>query len=251
MSYCWRFIVSKNRLQCNSTKIPHGYWRQANLFVSITIRTDLPGILLPMRLRNDLSFSKKAIFHFVKKNGKISAQPYPTKCIQFLDRENNEKNNTLPLGKQICFSIVWGCAEILPSTKAPVGISCRVLNANLRLNAYIIALVGEPAVLKIGSFISPFTQKQVSSTRLFEWCCASVCYLSGLRLVRTRTENFYGKQDLPTVFIFTKSSINVHLIAFLSRWTKGGRTFSRWLINVFAGLSSSHRVPELWHPVLL
>ena len=111
MSYCWRFIVSKNRLQCNSTKIPHGYWRQANLFVSITIRTDLPGILLPMRLRNDLSFSKKAIFHFVKKNGKISAQPYPTKCIQFLDRENNEKNNTLPLGKQICFSIVWGCAE--------------------------------------------------------------------------------------------------------------------------------------------
>ena len=130
-----------------------------------------------MRLRNDLSFSKIAIFHFVKKNGKISAQPYPTKCIQFLDRENNEKNNTLPLGKQICFSIVWGCAEILPSTKAPVGISCRVLNANLRLNAYIIALVGEHAVLKIGSFISPFTQKQVSSTRLFEWCCASVCYL--------------------------------------------------------------------------
>ena len=142
-------------------------------------------------------------------------------------------------------------SDILPSTKAPVGISCRVLNANLRLNAYIIALVGEHAVLKIGSFISPFTQKQVSSTRLFEWCCASVCYLSGLRLVRTRTENFYGKQDLPTVFIFAKSSINVHLIALLSRWTKGGRTFSRWLINVFAGLSSSHRVPELWHRVLL
>ena len=162
-----------------------------------------------------------------------------------MDRENNDKNNTLPLGKQICFSIVWGCAEILLSAKAPVGISCRVLNANLRLNAYIIALVSEHAVLKIGSFISPFTQKQVSSTRLFEWCCASVCYLSGLRLVRTRAENFYGKQDLPTVFIFAKSSINIHLIALLSRWTKGGRTFSRWLINVFAGLSSSHRVPEL------
>ena len=110
----WRFIVSKNRLQCKSTKIPHGYWRQANLFVSITIRTNLPDILLPMRIRNDLSFSKIAIFHFVKtfyevknsyfwkKNGKISAQPYPTKGIQFLDRENNVKNNTLPLGKQIC-----------------------------------------------------------------------------------------------------------------------------------------------------
>ena len=47
--------------------------------------------------------------------GKISAQPHPTLCIQFLNRENNDKNNTLPLGKQICFTIVWGCAEILPN----------------------------------------------------------------------------------------------------------------------------------------
>ena len=46
--------------------------------------------------------------------GKISAQPHPTLCIQFLDRENNDKNNTLPLGKQICFT-VWRCAEILPT----------------------------------------------------------------------------------------------------------------------------------------
>ena len=28
--------------------------------------------------------------------GKISAQPHTTLCIQFLDRENNDKNNTLP-----------------------------------------------------------------------------------------------------------------------------------------------------------
>ena len=46
--------------------------------------------------------------------GKISVQPHTTLCIQFLNRENNDKNNTLPLGKQICFTIVWGCAEILP-----------------------------------------------------------------------------------------------------------------------------------------
>ena len=46
--------------------------------------------------------------------GKISAQPHTTLCIQFLDWENNDKNNRLPLGKQICFTIVWGCAEILP-----------------------------------------------------------------------------------------------------------------------------------------
>ena len=43
--------------------------------------------------------------------GKISAQPHPTLCIQFLNRENNDKNNTFPLEKQICFTIVWGYAE--------------------------------------------------------------------------------------------------------------------------------------------
>ena len=45
---------------------------------------------------------------------KISAQPHLTLCIQFFDRANNDKNNTLLLGKLICFTIVWGCAEILP-----------------------------------------------------------------------------------------------------------------------------------------
>ena len=48
-----------------------------------------------------------------RQNVKISAQPHATLCIQFLDRKNNDKNNTLPLGKQICFTIVWGYAEIL------------------------------------------------------------------------------------------------------------------------------------------
>ena len=53
--------------------------------------------------------------HFFRMaNGKVSAQPHTTLCIQFLDRENNDKNNALPLGKQICCTIVWGCAEILP-----------------------------------------------------------------------------------------------------------------------------------------
>ena len=49
-----------------------------------------------------------------QKFGKISAQPHTKLRIQFLDRENHDKNNTLPIGKQICFTIVWGCAEILP-----------------------------------------------------------------------------------------------------------------------------------------
>ena len=50
---------------------------------------------------------------------KISAQPHTTLCIQFLDRENNAKKNTLPLRKQICFTIAWGCAEVLPSAVSP------------------------------------------------------------------------------------------------------------------------------------
>ena len=53
----------------------------------------------------------------VRNPGKISAQPHPTLCIQFLNRENNDKNNTFPLGKQICFTMVWGCAETLPESE--------------------------------------------------------------------------------------------------------------------------------------
>ena len=52
--------------------------------------------------------------HVITTIGKISAQPHTTLCIQFLSRENNDKNNTFPLGKQICFTIVWGCTETLP-----------------------------------------------------------------------------------------------------------------------------------------
>ena len=61
-------------------------------------------------LKTDLSYPER----LVKLKGKISAQPHTTLCIQFLDRENKDKN-TLPLGKQICFTIVWGCAETLPT----------------------------------------------------------------------------------------------------------------------------------------
>ena len=50
--YCWWFIVLKNRLQFNSTKILHGYQWQANLFVAITVQTDLLKMLLPMWLHN-------------------------------------------------------------------------------------------------------------------------------------------------------------------------------------------------------
>ena len=63
-----------------------------------------------------------------EKKGKISAKPHTTLCIQFLDRENNEKNNTLPLGKQICFTIVWDCEEILLITYCMI---CIILSSQI------------------------------------------------------------------------------------------------------------------------
>ena len=46
--------------------------------------------------------------------GKISAQPHTTLCVQFLETENSDKNNTFRLGKQIFFTIVRSCTEVLP-----------------------------------------------------------------------------------------------------------------------------------------
>ena len=43
--------------------------------------------------------------------GKISAQPHTTLCIQFLDRENNDKNNTLLLGKHIFYNSMGLCGS--------------------------------------------------------------------------------------------------------------------------------------------
>ena len=36
------------------------------------------------------------LVYFKNNAGKISAQPHTTLSIQFLDRENNDKNNALP-----------------------------------------------------------------------------------------------------------------------------------------------------------
>ena len=70
-----------------------------------------------------------SVLSYKRKIGKISAQPHTTLCIQFLDRENSDKNNTLPLGKQISFTLVWGRAEILP--KNQFFLSLKVASTNL------------------------------------------------------------------------------------------------------------------------
>ena len=68
--------------------------------------------------------------------GKISAQPHPTLCIQFLNIENNDKNNTFPLGKQIFFTIVWGCAETLTYPLRTFNILYAVFTLSLQLRIF-------------------------------------------------------------------------------------------------------------------
>ena len=79
------------------------------------IQCGLPLILSTISNFSFLVLTSSLIYFFcITNSGKISAQPHPILCIQFLNRENNDKNNTFPLGKHICFTIVWGCVETLP-----------------------------------------------------------------------------------------------------------------------------------------
>ena len=91
-------------------------WTESKLLMCYFVSSAVQKwTVLPIHFWNNHSVCAKSIIPlcgiFL---GKISAQPHTTLCIQFLNRENNDKNNTLPLGKQICFTIVWGCTETLP-----------------------------------------------------------------------------------------------------------------------------------------
>ena len=94
-----------------------------------------------------------------KVRGKISAQPHPTLCIQFLNRENNNKNNTFPLGKQICFTIVWGCAETLPQSVW----GCRKKNRG-------------PVINSIKTIQAPYSQGNVWVKCWYTVCSHVTCF---------------------------------------------------------------------------
>ena len=67
------------------------------------------------KFASKLAFQKSLSFFFLFKLdiSMISArQPHVSSCIQFLDEENNDGNSRLPLGLLLCFTVVWGCAEI-------------------------------------------------------------------------------------------------------------------------------------------
>ena len=57
--------------------------------------------------RQNKQMSKLVYFHkqylLITAFGKISAQPYPTSCIQFLDREKNDKKQYIAIGKTDLF----------------------------------------------------------------------------------------------------------------------------------------------------
>ena len=93
-------ISTRHQVLCNSNRSAHR-----------EIAIDQDRIPQGSRI---ISFDPRSCEMLIIFLGKISAQPHPTLCIQFLNRGNNDKNNTFPLGKQICFTIVWGCAETLP-----------------------------------------------------------------------------------------------------------------------------------------
>ena len=94
-----------------------------------------------------------------KVRGKISAQPHPTLCIQFLNRGNKDKNNTFPLGKQICFTIVWGCAETLPQSVW----GCRKKNRG-------------PVINSIKTIQAPYSQGNVWVKCWYTVCSHVTCF---------------------------------------------------------------------------
>ena len=57
--------------------------------------------------RKTESFALWGFGNGISVNFRMYSMNYTTLCIQFFDRENNNKNTILPLGKEICFTIVW------------------------------------------------------------------------------------------------------------------------------------------------
>ena len=61
-------------------------------------------------------------------SGKVSAQPHAILCIQFLDRENNDENNTLPLGKTDLFYNNMGlCGNFTTVALYKISLAFRIL----------------------------------------------------------------------------------------------------------------------------
>ena len=57
------------------------------------------------------------------KFGKISAKPHTTLCIQFLNRENNDKNSKISIGKTALFTTAWDNPKYLPKLIPSLAVS--------------------------------------------------------------------------------------------------------------------------------
>ena len=78
---------------------------------TLNLRLKKTGDVLKKDDRAAFERHKVSVEALVRQN--FGTAPYYIR-IQFLNRENNNKNNTLPLRKQICLTTVWRCAEISP-----------------------------------------------------------------------------------------------------------------------------------------
>ena len=110
MSYCWRFIVQRIGYIVRALK----YHTATDDKQTYSFQSPFEPIFPIYSYQCDfvwfIIFQNSYFSLRKKKNGKISSQPYPTKCIQFLDRENNDKNTEyVAIGKTDLFPTAMYC----------------------------------------------------------------------------------------------------------------------------------------------
>ena len=163
VSFCWRYFVlgaivgrheraHERFMRRVYIKLGSWNWDVSNRFFRYSIEIErYHGILsLPKSFYSSHSLLQ-AICNFacIWNLGKISAQPHTTLCIQFLNRENNDKNNTFPLRKQICFAIVWGCTETLPRYLQMTTEFLAKPRKNYRLNENLTCMLNSVFIRKV------------------------------------------------------------------------------------------------------
>lgn len=119
--FLWRILWVNNLLQVTSNKVINSanYFFNHVYLRSFISQTFFEWLLISPCLCFSCFFSpclRKKSVEFSKATNifMISKLPYISLCIQLLDKRNNSKNNRLPLGPKLCFTIVWGRAEISP-----------------------------------------------------------------------------------------------------------------------------------------
>lgn len=111
--FLWRILWVNNLLQVTSNKVINSanYFFNHVYLRSFISQTFFEWLLISPCLCFSCFFSpclRKKSVEFSKATNifMISKLPYISLCIQLLDKRNNSKNNRLPLGPKLCFTIV-------------------------------------------------------------------------------------------------------------------------------------------------